>query len=121
MIAPVLQWQMLSPEPEKVVEFYRSLFGWRVSTGNALGYREVETGGTPGGVWPAPPGAPAFVQLFVGVEDVAQAVERAGALGATVIVPVTTLPDGDVMAIMRDPVGMTFGLMRHAARPAPPA
>ena len=113
MSAPVLKWQMLSPEPGKLIEFYRALFGWTVSADNALGYREVETGGVPGGVWPAPPGAPPFVQLFVGVDDVAQTVEEAVALGATVIVPVTALPDGDVMAILRDPAGLTFGLMRR--------
>lgn len=115
MTAPVLQWQMLSPEPDKLLAFYRELFGWTVSAGNALGYREVETGGLPGGVWPAPPGAPPFVQLFIGVEDVAQSLERAVALGATVVVPVTALPDGDEMAILRDPTGLTFGLMRRSA------
>lgn len=116
MNAPVLQWQMLSPEPDKLLDFYRALFGWRVSTANALGYRAVETGdgGTPGGVWPAPAGAPPFVQLFVGVDDVALSVEKAVSLGAAIVVPVTVLPDGDVMAILRDPAGLTFGLMRRA-------
>jgi predicted enzyme related to lactoylglutathione lyase len=33
-------------------------------------------------------------------------------LGATVIVPATTLPDGDVMAILLDPAGLTFGVVR---------
>jgi predicted enzyme related to lactoylglutathione lyase len=33
-------------------------------------------------------------------------------LGATVIVPPTTLPDGDMMAILLDPAGLTFGVMR---------
>ena len=115
MSAPVLKWQMLSPEPEKLIAFYRELFGWKVSADNALGYREVDTGGVPGGVWPAPPGAPAFVQLFIGVDDVAKAVEKASGLGATVLVPVTALPDGDVMAILRDPAGLTFGLMLNRA------
>lgn len=115
MTAPVLKWQMLTPDPETLLAFYRPLFGWTVSADNALGYREVETGGMPGGVWPAPAGAAPFVQLFVGVDDVAATVEQAVGLGATVIVPVTALPDGDVMAILRDPQGLTFGLMRRPA------
>jgi predicted enzyme related to lactoylglutathione lyase len=113
MSAPVLRWQMISPDPARATDFYRSLFGWTVSTANALGYREVETGGTPGGVWPSPPGAPAMLQLFVGVPDVEEAVAKAVGLGAKVIVPVTALPDGDVMAVLADPGGLTFGLMRH--------
>ncbi|MGE3275354.1 MAG: VOC family protein [Vicinamibacterales bacterium] len=27
--------------------------------------------------------------------------------------PVTTLPDGDTMAILRDPAGLTFGLRQR--------
>jgi predicted enzyme related to lactoylglutathione lyase len=113
MSAPVLQWQIVAREPEKVARFYRELFDWKVSAGNALGYRQIETGnGIDGGVWPAPPGAPNVVQLFVGVADVEDAVARATALGATVIVPPSTLPDGDTMAILADPTGITFGMMR---------
>ena len=115
MSAPVLQWQILSPDPNGVAEFYRTLFGWRVTSDNALGYRQIETGagGFRGGIWPAPPGSHTFVQLFVGVEDVDQSVARATELGARVIVPPTALPDGDVMAVLADPQGLTFGLMRH--------
>jgi predicted enzyme related to lactoylglutathione lyase len=28
-----------------------------------------------------------------------------------VVVPATTLPDGDTMAVLRDPTGVTFGLI----------
>ena len=62
-----------------------------------MGYRQVDTGsgGVPGGVWPAPPGAATFVQLFVGVADVEQSVTEAIELGAKVVVHPTSLPDGD--------------------------
>ena len=49
-------------------------------------------------------------QLFVGVPDVARLVARATELGATIIVPPTTLPDGDTMAVLADPCGVTFGV-----------
>jgi uncharacterized protein len=52
------------------------------------------------------------VQLFIGVDDVEAAVKKATDLGAEVLVPVTALPDGDVMAVLRDPYGLTFGVMR---------
>ena len=116
MSGPVLQWQIVAPDPDAVLTFYRRLFGWSVTDANAMGYREVDTGpgGLPGGVWPAPPGAASFVQLFVGVPDVDAALARALELGAQVIVPPATLPDGDVLAVLRDPAGLTFGLMRRA-------
>ena len=116
MSAPIVHWQIVTPKPEAVATFYRDLFGWKISAQNALGYRQVDTGqqGLNGGVWPSPPDAPSLVQLFVGVPDVVSAVAEATRLGATVIVPTTTLPDGDVMAILSDPAGITFGVvLRH--------
>jgi uncharacterized protein len=113
MTAPVLQWQMVSTDPERAAQFYRALCGWTIDTGNALGYRAVDTGGTPGGIWPAPAGASSLVQLFIGVPDVEAASRQASALGARVIVPPTHLPDGDVMAVLVDPCGVSFGLMQQ--------
>lgn len=111
---PVLQWQFVSSKPDEVATFYKQLFGWSVTATNAMGYRQIDTGaGISGGIWPAPPDAQSFVQLFIGVRDVDRALADAVTLGAHVVVPVTVLPDGDVMAILRDPTGMTFGVMRQ--------
>lgn len=120
MGAPVLLWQMVSPKPDDVAKFYNELFGWAVSTRNALGYRQVDAGesGIGGGIWPAPPDANSFVQLFIGVPNVDASVKQAVERGAEVIVPATALPDGDMMAVLRDPFGVTFGLMRHQASKA---
>jgi uncharacterized protein len=113
MGAPVTQWQIVSSQPDEVAAFYKAIFGWTVSAKNAMGYRQVDTGhGQNGGIWPAPPGAQGFVQLFIGVPDVEKSLAQAVGLGATVVVPATALPDGDVMAVLRDPTGMTFGLMK---------
>jgi predicted enzyme related to lactoylglutathione lyase len=71
-------------------------------------------GGTDGGIWPASPGSPSFVQLFIAVPDVAASVAEAEKLGATVIVPPATLPDGDSMAVLREPSGIVFGVCRLA-------
>jgi len=111
---PVLQWQIVASDPEGTSSFYRELFGWTVTNANALGYRQIDTGpGMSGGLWPAPPGTKGFVQLFVGVQDVEQAVADAMRLGASVIVPPAVLPDGDHVAILADPNGIPFGIMRH--------
>jgi predicted enzyme related to lactoylglutathione lyase len=114
MSAPVLQWQIVTSKPEELSKFYKDVFGWAISSKNALGYREVAAGpgGISGGIWPAPPEAQSFVQLFIGVPDVDASVKKAADLGAQVVVPPTALPDGDVMAVLRDPYGLTFGLMR---------
>ncbi len=112
MADPVVRWQMISPRPDDVAQFYGEVFGWTVSRANALGYRQFDGGGScPGGVWPAPPAAPTFVQLIVQVADVDAAVAAVVARGGQVVVPRSVLPDGEVMAILRDPFGTTVGVM----------
>ena len=112
MGSPVVRWQIVAPDPDATLAFYRQLFGWTVSQANALGYREVAAGdgGIGGGVWPAPPQATPFVQLFVAVPDVEAHLQRATELGARVLVPTTALPDGDTMAVLLDPTGLAFAI-----------
>jgi predicted enzyme related to lactoylglutathione lyase len=116
MGSPVMHWQMVSTDPERTAKFYGKLFNWKITAGNALGYRVVETlnaKGIAGGIWPAPQGATSLVQLFIEVDNVETYVQQAVALGATVIVPTATLPDGDVMAVVLDPVGLPFGIVQR--------
>lgn len=112
MKSPITHFQILSRNPERAAEFYARLFGWTISAENALAYRQIDTGGIPGGIWPAPPDGHGMVQLFVGVADVAASVREAEAGGGTTLLPPQQLPDGDVMAIMLDPEGIPFGLVR---------
>lgn len=107
---PVKEWQIVSTDPDATARFYAAVCGWTVDRANALGYRRITTGdaGTPGGIWPAPPTAHTFVQLIVTVADVEAAIDRAVTLGATVLVPRSVLPEGEVMAVLKDPLGLPF-------------
>jgi predicted enzyme related to lactoylglutathione lyase len=115
MSNPVMEFQILSKAPDATAEFYSALFGWTVDSNNALGYRQINTGskaGIQGGIWPAPPQASAFVQLFIGVENLSACVRSAESLGAKVIIPPTALPDGGELAVLHDPQGMAFGILK---------
>ena len=114
---PVTAWQIVTRQPEKLQAFYAALFGWEINANNAMGYRTVDTGserGIVGGIWPAPPEACDFVQLFIEVDDVSTTATRVVALGGMIILPPQKLPDGDEMAILHDPSGIPFGLKRTA-------
>ena len=116
MSSPVMQWQMLSNKPDELAAFYTRLLGWKVDANNALGYRAIDTGskqGIGGGIWPAPPQAPTFTQIFVAVTDVKATFQQALGMGAKAIIPPQQLPDGEEMAILLDPQGMSFGLMKQ--------
>lgn len=110
---PVVSWQLLTSEPDLAARFYQKLFAWKLSTANALGYRELHSGdaaGIDGGVWPAPPGVKSFVPLFVEVPDLDACLAEATSLGAQVIIPKSVLPEGDCMAVLLDPVGVSFAI-----------
>jgi predicted enzyme related to lactoylglutathione lyase len=109
---PVVRWQIISPAADATASCYAKLFGWTTSQNNALGYRELKTGGDgiDGGVWPGPPQERPFVQLFVAVPNIDQCVADAETLGAKVIVPKSVLPDGDAMAVLLDPSGLSIGI-----------
>ena len=111
---PVTQWQVITRDPKKHSEFYATVFDWKVNADNPLGYRMVDPDsakGIPGGFWPAPPEAQAFVQLFIEVSDIQETIGLVTANGGTVLIPPQTLPQGEQMAIMRDPMGISFGLV----------
>lgn len=111
---PVTQWQIITQDPEKHAAFYSAVFGWAIRSDNPLGYRMADSGSTrgiAGGFWPAPPEAQAFVQLFIEVKDIAETIKQVTEKGGGVIIPPQTLPNGERMAILRDPFGISFGVM----------
>ena len=115
MANAVTRFQIVSKTPDETAAFYAKLFGWKINADNALGYREIDTGsdeGIQGGIWPAPPQATDFVQLFVSVGDVKAMVAEAQKCGAKVLIPPTVLPDGDEMSVLQDPKGMAFAMWR---------
>lgn len=114
---PVVRWQIVTPDCAKAAAFYRDVFEWEISAANSLGYRELRTGTaspTPvdGGVWPSPADKSGFVQLFIEVEDVDKCIDKALRHGARVIVAKSVLPDGDIIALLLDPTGISFGICR---------
>jgi hypothetical protein len=114
-----MQFQILSKSPDETAAFYGNLFGWSFDANNPMGYRQIRTGseeGIQGGIWPAPPQAPNFVQLFIAVDDVQASVAKAQELGAKVLIPPTMLPEGDEMAVLHDPHGMSFAVWRRPGR-----
>ncbi len=119
MTSPVAHWQIITTDPEGIAEFYRTVFGWKVSTANGLGYRELSTRDNQtadGGIWPAPPGSPEIVQLFIEVGDIDAKLREIENAGGKMLIARQQLPDGDSMALALDPRGRPFGLMTRAIK-----
>jgi uncharacterized protein len=111
---PVMHWQILTKQPKKLEDFYSALFGWGISGDNPLGYKQVDTNSTDGihgGLWPiSDQEGHSMVQLFIRVDNVKPYVKKAESLGARVVIPPQTLPEGDEMAVAVDPDGIPFAI-----------
>ena len=105
----------LSNKPDQLATFYTQLFGWKVNTNNAMGYRTVASDGIPGGIWPRGAEGHNLVQLFIEVDDIDRYLEKAVTLGAQILVGRQLLPDGDALAFLIDPAGLSLGLYTPAA------
>ncbi len=112
---PVVYFEVLGGDAQRLHDFYGQLFGWTVapveSTGGGYGRVGPEDAGIHGGIG-AFPGAPSYVTFYVQADDIEAAVARANELGGrTVMAPRSA--DGKVeTALIEDPDGHMIGLIR---------
>jgi predicted enzyme related to lactoylglutathione lyase len=106
--------QLTTGDPERGLEFYGELFGWRSEP--------VEGGGVPywgiyngdrlnGGAMHLPPegGAPAHWLVYFGSADVDADAAKIDELGGQIVLAPTDVPGGRILVAM-DPQGGAFGL-----------
>ncbi len=100
--------------------FYATVLGWSVATPpeGGMGYRilTASDGGGVGGLMPTPPGSllPPGWLIYVGVDDVDTTLTQATDAGARVLMPATDLPGAGRLALLADPQGARFYVMRGA-------
>lgn len=108
---PVVHFEIRASDPDAARRFYGELFGWTFPDGGLPGYTYVDTGvpeAIPGGIGPTQGGDP-LVTFFVGVDDVAAALQGAERLGGRVVQPATEVP-GVTFGLFADPGGRVVGV-----------
>ena len=106
----------------KAASFYRHVFEWDTAKADAPGMQYWEwkrdDGTTIGGMMEMPATVPAEVPahwlVYFAVDDTDATVAAAEKLGATTFVPPTDIPPGR-FAILADPAGAMFGIIKMAA------
>jgi predicted enzyme related to lactoylglutathione lyase len=121
---PIVHFEVIGRDPQKLRSYYGDLFGWKfdtsapvaeaVSRPDDYGFVNRNTTpdgvGIPGGVGGGP-GYDAHALFYVGVSDVGAALQRAESLGGQrVIGPVKNLGKDLVVAHFTDPEGNLIGL-----------
>ena len=112
---PVVWFEVMGQDADKLRRFYGDLLGWQFKVEKPMDYGTVEAGegGIQGGIGEVPEGA-GWATFYTKVPDLEAAVARAEALGSSVRVPITNLPDTRI-AVVTDPEGNAVGLCADPA------
>jgi predicted enzyme related to lactoylglutathione lyase len=109
--------ELMTTDPPAAKRFYQDLFGWESldrDMGPAGTYTVYRLGeAMVAGMMAKPdadPGPPRW-HSYVAVGDAPQALDRAQVLGATVLVPVTDIPDVGRFAVFNDPSGAGIAIL----------
>ena len=109
-----LSWnELASADMDVSAQFYKDMFGWEITPmeGSPMPYMVVSNQGrSNGGIRPVmPPDAPPHWLVYFGADDLDATLAKAQELGATQLVPATSIGPGTI-AVLQDPEGAVFAL-----------
>lgn len=113
---PVVHFEIGGTDAERSRAFYGRLFGWSVRVDDQ-GYGLVATGsevGISGGIMQTPPQVPPWVTVYVGVDDVEEALARAEELGGRRLMGPAPVEGRGEMGMFADPDGNPVGLFAES-------
>ena len=115
---PVIWFEIHGQDPNRLHDFYRTVFGWIIDADNPMSYGFVQTGSDRGiqGAVATGQGTRGVV-VFLEADDVQATLDRAVAAGAEVVVPVGGIPGVVELAQFRDPEGNWIGLAKDLRDP----
>jgi predicted enzyme related to lactoylglutathione lyase len=107
-----VHWQIVARDPERLAEFYRTLFHWEIGTGPVMEIPAGLGGPEPGPAGHLLPGQRPGVSLYVQVADLRASLDEAVRLGGTLVFEPVDLPDGPTLAGVEDPEGIPLVLVQ---------
>ena len=116
---PVVHFEVIGKDGDKLKGYYSELFGWEIDSSNPMGYGIVpregnlspEGFGIGGGVAGGPEGYEGHVTFYVAVPDVEEALQKAESLGGTRMMGPETIMGDMVLGQFTDPEGHLIGLV----------
>jgi predicted enzyme related to lactoylglutathione lyase len=120
---PVVHFEIVGRDGEKLQSYYSDLFGWRIDASNSMNYgivpREGNTNpdgvGIAGGIGRGPEGYEGHVTFYVEVPDVEAALAKAESLGGTRMMGPETIMDSIELGHFTDPEGHLVGVVRSVS------
>ena len=121
---PVVHFEIMGRDGDKLRSFYADLFDWKINADNPMKYGMVDRTenlnsegiGIGGGIGAMPDGmpGPGHVTFYVEVPDVEAALAKAVSLGGTRLMGPEKVADQIEIGILNDPGGHLIGVIKSA-------
>jgi uncharacterized protein len=119
---PVVHFEVIGKDGEKLRDYYSELFGWEIDADNEMNYGVIQRDGNTttdgvgigGGVAGGPEGYEGHVTFYVEVPDVEEALSKAESLGGSRIMGPETIMGRMVLGQLTDPEGHVIGLIQSS-------
>ena len=117
---PVVHFEVIGKDADKLQSYYSELFGWQIDSNNAMKYGIVQREGNVsaegvgigGGVGTGPEGYPGHVTFYVEVPDVEAALAKAESLGGTRVMGPEKVMEQIELGLFNDPEGHVVGVVK---------
>jgi uncharacterized protein len=119
---PVVHFEIIGQDAERLRSYYSELFGWEINAENPMDYGIVAREGNVnadgvgigGGIGTGPEGYSGHVTFYIEVPDVEAALAKAESLGGTRMMGPDQPMEGLEIGLFTDPEGHTVGLVKSA-------
>jgi predicted enzyme related to lactoylglutathione lyase len=114
MANPVIHFEVVGRDLEKLQSFYGEVFGWKMQAMPEMGYAmiEKEGDGIAGGLGQTDDGS-GHVTFYVSTEDPQAILDKVESLGGKTVMPVTEMPMV-TLALFADPEGHVVGIVKSS-------
>jgi predicted enzyme related to lactoylglutathione lyase len=117
---PVLHFEIIGRDAEKLKGYYSELFGWEIDSDNPMNYGMISRAqnlspegiGIGGGIGAGPQGYAGHVTFYVGVPDVEAALANAERLGGSRKMGPEKVTEGVEIGLFHDPEGHLVGVVK---------
>jgi predicted enzyme related to lactoylglutathione lyase len=117
---PVVHFEVIGKDGDKLRSYYSELFGWEIDSNNPMNYGTIardgntrpDGAGIGGGVAGGPEGYEGHVTFYVEVPDIEASLQKAESLGGSRIFGPDEVFEGLELGQFTDPEGHIIGLVK---------
>ena len=117
---PVVHFEVIGKDAQRLQGYYSDLFGWEIDANNPMNYGMVQRDGNTnpdgvgigGGVGGGPEGYEGHVTFYIEVPDVEVALAKAESLGGTRVMGPETIMESIQLGLLTDPEGHLVGVVQ---------